>query len=83
MTADEYEQLPPEEKEHFARCSECGEIFDRRSLDEVLWSKTQSVSGGDNLAECPLVRFPGLGLAVCNHALQLTRRAVPAARRKP
>jgi hypothetical protein len=23
MTADEYEQLPPEEKEHFAKCQEC------------------------------------------------------------
>jgi hypothetical protein len=37
MTTDEYEQLPPEEKEHFAECKECGEIFDRRSLDEVLF----------------------------------------------
>jgi len=36
MTADEYEKRPPEEKEHFAKCAECGEIFDRRSLDEVL-----------------------------------------------
>ena len=37
MKSDEYEQPPPEEKEHFAKCSECGEIFDRRSLDEVLF----------------------------------------------
>jgi hypothetical protein len=37
MTADEYEKLPPEEKEHFAQCSECEEIFDRRSLDDVLF----------------------------------------------
>jgi hypothetical protein len=37
MTHDQYEQLPPEEKEHFAKCAECGEIFDRRSLDEVLF----------------------------------------------
>jgi hypothetical protein len=37
MTANEYEQLPTDEKEHFATCSECGEIFDRRSLDEVLF----------------------------------------------
>ena len=40
MTLDEYEQLPPEEKKHFAQCSECGEIFDRRSLDEVLFHHT-------------------------------------------
>jgi hypothetical protein len=37
MTEDEYEKRPPEEKEHFATCAECGEIFDRRSLDEVLF----------------------------------------------
>ena len=37
MTLDEYDKLPPEEKEHFASCAECGEIFDRRSLDEVLF----------------------------------------------
>ena len=35
MTADEYEKLPSEEKEHFAECAKCGEMFDRRSLDEV------------------------------------------------
>jgi len=40
MTPDEYEQLRPEEKEHFAECSKCGEIFDRRSLDEVLFHHT-------------------------------------------
>ena len=37
LARDEYEKLPPEEKEHYAECSECGEIFDRRSLDEVLF----------------------------------------------
>jgi hypothetical protein len=37
MTIDEYEKISPEEKEHFAECTECGEIFDRRSLDEVLF----------------------------------------------
>jgi hypothetical protein len=42
MKLDEYEKLPPEEKEHFAKCAECecGEIFDRRSLDEVLFHHT-------------------------------------------
>ena len=39
-TFDEYEQLPREEKEHFAMCAKCGEIFDRRSLDEVLFHHT-------------------------------------------
>jgi hypothetical protein len=37
MTLDEYEKLPPEEQEHFAKCQKCGEMFDRRSLDEVLF----------------------------------------------
>ena len=36
----EYHKLSPEEKEHFATCPECGEIFDRRSLDEVLFHHT-------------------------------------------
>jgi len=40
MTADEYENLPPEEKKHFANCAECGEILDRRSLDDVLFHYT-------------------------------------------
>jgi hypothetical protein len=40
MTLDEYKQLPPEEKEHFAACAKCGEIFDRRSLDEVIFHHT-------------------------------------------
>ena len=39
MTLDEYEKLPPQER-HFARCSECVEMFDRRSLDEVLFHHT-------------------------------------------
>jgi hypothetical protein len=32
MTADEYEKLPLKEKEHFAICAKCGEIFDRRPV---------------------------------------------------
>jgi hypothetical protein len=40
MTFDEYEKLLPEEKEHYAECSEFGASFDRRSLDEVLFHHT-------------------------------------------
>jgi hypothetical protein len=40
MTLAEYEELPPEEKQHFAECSTCGEIFDRRSLDEGMFHRT-------------------------------------------
>ena len=37
MTKDEGKKLPPDEKEHFMKCLVCGETFDRRSLDEVLF----------------------------------------------
>jgi hypothetical protein len=30
------------EKEHFAMCVKCGEMFGRRSLDEVLLSKDKT-----------------------------------------
>jgi hypothetical protein len=39
MTIDEYERLQLEERDHFAKGA-CGEIFDRRSLDEVLFDHT-------------------------------------------
>ena len=37
MKRDEYEKLAPEEQEHFMECSECAEMFDKRSLDEVFF----------------------------------------------
>ena len=37
MTLNEYNKLPAEEKEHSAKCQECGEWYDRRSLDEVVF----------------------------------------------
>jgi hypothetical protein len=52
MTFDDYETLPPEEKEHFARCSECGEIFDRRSLDEVLFHATDHKIARRQFEQC-------------------------------
>jgi hypothetical protein len=33
----EIKRLETVAAEHFAECPECGEIFDRRSLDEVLF----------------------------------------------
>jgi hypothetical protein len=41
MTPDEYEKVPPDEKKHFMKCSECGEMFDKRSLDEVFFHEDQ------------------------------------------
>jgi uncharacterized C2H2 Zn-finger protein len=40
MTADEYEKLPPEEKEHFYRCPECGQVVDKRELRDVIFHET-------------------------------------------
>jgi len=37
VTLEECQQLPPEGQDHFGRCAECGEMYDRRSLDEVLF----------------------------------------------
>ena len=37
MKHEDYETLSPEEKIHFLRCSECGEWFDCRQLDEVFF----------------------------------------------
>ena len=42
MTLEEDDNLPTEEKEHFAKCQKCGELFDRRSLDEVLFHCTDN-----------------------------------------
>jgi hypothetical protein len=39
MTTEEYEELSPAEKEHFMKCPDCGELFDRRSLDEVVFHR--------------------------------------------
>jgi hypothetical protein len=46
------EKLPPEKKEHYAECSECGEIFDRRSLDEVLFHHADH-------KHCPEIQYSG------------------------
>jgi ssDNA-binding Zn-finger/Zn-ribbon topoisomerase 1 len=37
MTADEYEQVPPDEKEHFFQCPECGQFVDKRELRDVIF----------------------------------------------
>ncbi len=44
MTTDEFEKLPPEEKEHFAECAECGECL----IDEAWtkWCFTKTTSTG-------------------------------------
>jgi hypothetical protein len=40
MTADEYKQLPPEEKEHFFQCPKCCQFVDGRELRDVIFHVT-------------------------------------------
>jgi hypothetical protein len=40
MTLAEYEELPPEEKEHFFECPECGQFVDKRELRDVIFHVT-------------------------------------------
>ena len=37
MNPSDFEKLSGEEKTHFYVCKECGEIVDKRQLDEVLF----------------------------------------------
>jgi hypothetical protein len=37
MNSAEFEQLPEVEKEHFYKCKRCGEMVDKRQLDDVLF----------------------------------------------
>jgi len=37
MTKSDFEILDAEEKLHFYECTECGEMVDKRQLDEVLF----------------------------------------------
>ena len=37
MTSDEYEKLPVAEQEHFFQCPDCGEMFDFRSLEDLVF----------------------------------------------
>ena len=40
MTLAEYEELPPNEKEHFFQCPECGQFVDKRELRDVIFHVT-------------------------------------------
>ncbi len=37
MNNADFQQLPNSEKEHFYKCRHCGEMVDKRQLDEVLF----------------------------------------------
>ncbi|MFZ3374465.1 MAG: hypothetical protein WA183_02820 [Chthoniobacterales bacterium] len=37
MMKSEFEDLSAEERKHYYECTECGEMVDKRQLDEVLF----------------------------------------------
>jgi hypothetical protein len=77
MTIEEYEQLPPEEKEHFAMCAKCCEIFDRRSLDEVLFHsdhKHRPDKSSDSRSSSPLTGSESVAFSTCSNASLLGSR---------
>ena len=37
MTLDEYEKLPATDQKHFLLCPDCREMFDIRSVDDVVF----------------------------------------------
>jgi len=37
MSTGEYAKLPAADQEHFYQCPDCGEMFDFRSLDDVVF----------------------------------------------
>jgi hypothetical protein len=40
MNAANFDELSDEEKEHFYRCSKCGEFVDKRELRDVIFHET-------------------------------------------
>jgi len=40
MNAADFNELSESEKGHFYKCMQCGEMVDRRQLDEVLFHET-------------------------------------------
>jgi len=40
MNAADFAELSEFEKRHFYKCSKCGEMVDRRQLDDVLFHET-------------------------------------------
>jgi hypothetical protein len=37
VTRDDFTALPPEEQRHFYQCAVCGEMVDKRQLDDVVF----------------------------------------------
>jgi hypothetical protein len=54
----EYEKLSKEKQRHFYKCRECGEMVDKRQLDDVVFHEDHKqrpdiqYSGGERLFRC-------------------------------
>ena len=40
MNSADFDELSESEKEHFYKCGKCGEMVDKRQLDEVFFHET-------------------------------------------
>jgi hypothetical protein len=74
METADYDKLPALEKEHFMECRVCGEMFDRRHLDEVFFHQDHKqrpdiqYSGSERvpLNRRRAVRYEGNASLSCN-----------------
>jgi hypothetical protein len=48
VNAADFAELSESEKRHFYRCSQCGEMVDRRQLDDVLFHETDHKARPDS-----------------------------------
>ena len=47
MNAADFRQLSEEEKRHFYKCQKCGQMVDKRQLDDVLFHETDHMPRPD------------------------------------
>jgi hypothetical protein len=47
MNAADFDELSKSEKQHFYKCNQCGEMVDKRQLDEVLFHETDQRACSD------------------------------------
>jgi hypothetical protein len=62
MNAADFSELSEAEKKHFYQCSQCGEMVDRRQLDDVLFHETNhkprpDIQYGGSVRMIPLPKY--------------------------
>ena len=57
MSDEAFNEAPAEDKHHFIRCGECGVMYDKRDLDEVMFHNCGHVHRPD----MPLKRGKKIG----------------------